>query len=147
MKDINAVDTTLFQFDGKWWLFTLIDKIDSSLAVSPELYLFHSDDFLADNWISHPMNPIVSDVRYARPAGNVFIRKGIVYRPSQDCSGRYGNSFDINEIVTLTPDYYEEKQITKVRPDWDTTLKGTHTYNNYEGFAIIDAYKLRRRFI
>jgi hypothetical protein len=47
-------------------LFTLIDSIDSSLAVSPELYLFYSDDFLADNWISHPMNPVVSDVRYAR---------------------------------------------------------------------------------
>lgn len=147
MKDINAVDTTLFRHEGKWWLFTLIDKIDSSLAVSPELYLFHSDDFLEDKWISHPMNPIVSDVRYARPAGKVFIRDGKIYRPSQDCSGRYGNSFDINEIVTLTPDYYEEKQSTKVRPDWDTTLKGAHTYNNHEGFTIIDAYKLRRRFI
>ncbi len=33
MKDINAVDTTLFRYDGKWWLFTLIDRIDSSLAV------------------------------------------------------------------------------------------------------------------
>lgn len=147
MKDINAVDTTLFRHEGKWWLLTLIDKIDSSLAVSPELYLFHSDDFLEEKWISHPMNPIVSDVRYARPAGKVFIRDGKIYRPSQDCSGRYGNSFDINEIVTLTPDYYEEKQITKVRPDWDTTLKGAHTYNNHEGFTIIDAYKLRRRFI
>ncbi|HOG57796.1 MAG TPA: hypothetical protein PK727_10765, partial [Bacteroidales bacterium] len=90
MKDINAVDTTLFRYEGKWWLFTLIDKINSSLAVSPELYLFYADDFLADNWISHPMNPIVTDVRLARPAGKVFIRDGIVYRPSQDCSGRYG---------------------------------------------------------
>jgi len=147
MKDINAVDTTIFRYDGKWWLFTLIDKIDSSLAVSPELYLFHSDDFLSDNWISHPMNPVVSDVRSARPAGKVFIRDGKIYRPSQDCSGRYGNSFDINEIVSLTTDTYEEKQIKKVRPEWDPTLKGTHTFNEHEGFTIIDVYKLRRRFI
>lgn len=147
MKDINAVDTTLFRYEGKWWLFTLIDKINSSLAVSPELYLFYADDFLADNWISHPMNPIVTDVRLARPAGKVFIRDGIVYRPSQDCSGRYGNSFDINEIITLTTDSYKEKQIKKIRPDWDPTLKGTHTFNQNEGFTIIDVYKLRRRFI
>ncbi len=145
MKDINAVDTTLFHHDGEWWLFTLIDKIDSSLAVSPELYLFHSGDFLSDHWVSHPMNPVVSDVRYARPAGKIFIRDGKIYRPSQDCSGRYGNSFDINQIIALTADIYEEKRILKIRPDWDRSLKGTHTCNSDGGFAIIDAYKLRRR--
>lgn len=146
MKDINAVDTTLLLHDGIWWLFTLVDRIDSSLAVSPELYLFHSDDFLTDNWITHPMNPVVSDVRYARPAGKVFTRDDILYRPSQDCSGRYGNSFDINQIVVLTKDQYEEKRICKVRPDWDSRLRGTHTFNSEDGFTIIDAYKLRRRF-
>jgi hypothetical protein len=145
MKDINAVDTTLFRYEGKWWLFTLIDKINSSLAVSPELYLFYSDDFLADNWISHPMNPIVTDVRLARPAGKVFIRDGIVYRPSQDCSGRYGNSFDINQVTDLTIEMYEEKTILKVRPDWDRNLKGTHTFNSDGGFTIIDTHRLRRR--
>lgn len=147
MKDINAVDSTLFNQNGKWWLFTLIDKIDSSLAVSPELYLFWSDDFLSDQWTGHPMNPVVTDVRYARPAGRIFIRDRKIYRPSQDCSGRYGNSFDFNEIITLTTDTYEEKQIKKVRPDWEPTLKGTHTFNNHEGFTVIDVYKLRRRFI
>ena len=145
MKDINAVDTTLFRYEGKWWLFTLIDKINSSLAVSPELYLFYADDFLADNWISHPMNPIVTDVRLARPAGKVFIRDGIVYRPSQDCSGRYGNSFDINQVTDLTIEMYEEKTILKVRPDWDRNLKGTHTFNSDGGFTIIDTHRLRRR--
>jgi len=147
MTNINAVDTTLFNHNGKWWLFTLIDKIDSSLAVSPELYLFWSDDFLSDQWTGHPMNPVVTDVRFARPAGRIFTRDGKIYRPSQDCSGRYGNSFDINEIIVLTADTYKEKQIKKVRPDWEPTLKGTHTYNNHEDFTIIDVYKLRRRFI
>lgn len=145
MRDINAVDTTLFHYDGKWWLFTLIDRIDSGLAVSPELYLFHAEDLFSDIWISHPMNPVVSDVRYSRPAGKVFIREGKIYRPSQDCSGRYGNSFDINQILTLATDRYEEIQTTKVRPDWDGSLKGTHTFNTEDDFTIIDAYKLRRR--
>lgn len=147
MKDINAVDTTLFNHKGKWWLFTLIDKIDSSLAVSPELYLFWSDDFLSDQWTGHPMNPVVTDVRIARPAGRIFIRDGKIYRPSQDCSGRYGNSFDINQILALTCEVYEEKRILKVKPDWDKALKGTHTFNYHEGFTILDVYKYRRRFI
>ncbi len=145
MKDINAVDTTLFKYDGKWWLFTLIDKTDSSLAVSPELYLFWSDDFLSDQWTGHPMNPVVTDVRFARPAGRIFSRDGKIYRPSQDCSGRYGNSFNISQILTLTCEDYDEKSVVKVRPEWDKSLKGAHTFNSDGDFSIIDAYKLRRR--
>jgi hypothetical protein len=147
MKDINAVDSTLFHHNGKWWLFTLIDKIDSNLAVSPELYLFWSDDFLSDLWTGHPMNPVVTDVRMARPAGRIFSRDGEIYRPSQDCSGRYGNSFDISQILALNCEVYEEKRILKVKPDWDKALKGTHTFNYHDGFTILDIYKYRRRFI
>jgi len=146
MKNINAVDTTLFNHSGKWWLFTVIDKIDSELAVSPELYLFYSDDFLSDTWTSHPMNPVITDVRTARPAGKIFIQDGKICRPSQDCSGSYGNSFDINQIVILTETDYMEKNIIKVRPDWNKSLKGAHTYNSDSGFTIIDAYSNRRRF-
>lgn len=147
MKDINAVDSTLFHHNGKWWLFTLIDKIDSNLAVSPELYLFWSDDFLSDLWTGHPMNPVVTDVRMARPAGRIFSRDGEIYRPSQDCSGRYGNSFDISQILALNCEVYEERRILKVKPDWDKALKGTHTFNYHDGFTILDIYKYRRRFI
>lgn len=147
MKDINAVDTTLFYHNGKWWLFTLIDEINSSLAVSPELYLFWSDDFLSDQWTGHPMNPVVTDVRYARPAGRIFIRDGNIYRPSQDCAGRYGNSFDINHILKLTCEDYEEMSVVKVKPDWDKSLQGAHTFNSDKDFYILDAYKVRRRLL
>jgi len=146
MKNVNAVDSTLFCYYGKWWLFTVIDKIDSELAVSPELYLFYSDDFLSDTWTSHPMNPVITDVRTARPAGKIFIQDGKICRPSQDCSGSYGNSFDINQIVILTETDYMEKNIIKVKPDWKKSLRGTHTYNSDNGFTIIDAYSNRRRF-
>jgi hypothetical protein len=146
MDNVNAVDSTLFYHNNKWWLFTVIDKIDSVLAVSPELYLFYTDDFLSENWTSHPQNPVVSDVRSARPAGKIFIKEGKIYRPSQDCSGRYGNSFDINEILTLTVTEYKEKKVIKVKPDWDTSLKGTHTFNFDGDFTIIDVYSFRKRF-
>ncbi len=147
MKNVNAVDSTLFYYNGKWWLFTVIDKIDSDLAVSPELYLFYSDDFLSDNWTGHLMNPVVTDVRTARPAGKIFLQEGKIYRPSQDCSGRYGNSFDINQIITLSESAYEEENILKVKPEWKRDLKGTHTFNYESGLTIIDVYKFRRRFL
>jgi len=145
MTGINAVDTTLFYHNSKWWLFTVIDKIECKLDNSPELYLFYSDDFLSGNWISHPLNPVVTDVRNSRPAGRVFPQDGKIYRPSQDCSGRYGQAFTINEVITLSETDYVERPLLKVTPDWNKDLKGTHTFNFDNGFTIIDAYTFRKR--
>jgi len=145
MSNLNAVDTTLFNYNGKWWLFTVIDEINCSLDGSPELFLFFTDDIMTDNWESHPCNPVVSDIRIARPAGRLFIQDGKIYRPSQDCSERYGEAFNINQILTLTETDYQEIQVKKVRPDWDRSLKGTHTFNFDDNFTVIDAYSFRRR--
>lgn len=146
MNNINAVDTTLFHYNHKWWLFTVIDKLDDPKESSPELFLFYNNDFTSDNWISHPLNPIVTDVRTARPAGKIFMRDDKIYRPSQDCAGNYGNSFNINRIIKLSETDYEEESVVKVKPDWNKNLKGTHTFNFNEDFTIIDAYSIRRRF-
>lgn len=146
MENVKAVDTTLFQYNRKWWLFTVIDRIDLKYDSSPELWLFYADDFISGNWTPHPMNPIVTDVRSARPAGKIFIRDGKIYRPSQDCSGRYGNSFDFNQITALTEIEYSEERILKVSPSWDRRLKGAHTFNFDNDFTVIDAYTYRSRF-
>ena len=145
MKDVNAVDTTLFKYNSKWWLFTVIDEINSSLDGSPELFLFFTDDFLSGIWTSHPLNPIVSDIRIARPAGKIFIQNGNIYRPSQDCAGRYGKAFNINQVLVLSETEYKEVHIKKIEPDWDTNLRGTHTFNFDDDFTVIDAYSMRRR--
>lgn len=147
MSDIEAMDSTLFHYRDKWWLFTLVEKISFASDNSPELYIYHSDDFLSDKWISHPLNPVVSDVRTARPAGNIFISDGAVYRPSQDCSARYGQALNINQILVLTETDYLEKEVLKVNPGWEKELKGFHTLNFSDGFSIADAYYFRRRFI
>jgi hypothetical protein len=145
MKDVNAVDTTLFNYNGKWWLFTVIDEINSSLDGSPELFLFFTDNIFSGTWTSHPLNPVVSDIRIARPAGKVFIHNGNIYRPSQDCAGRYGKAFNINQILTLSETEYKEVRVRKIEPDWDSNLKGTHTFNFDGDFTVIDAYSMRRR--
>jgi len=93
------------------------------------------------------MNPVVTDVRTSRPAGKLFLNEGKLYRPSQDCSGRYGNSFDINYIHTFSESEYVEENVKKVKPEWGENLMGTHTFNFDGGLTIIDAYKFRRRFL
>ncbi|MDP4222312.1 MAG: hypothetical protein Q8868_03270 [Bacteroidota bacterium] len=145
MKDLKAVDTTLFFHNNKWWLFTVIDETEGISGCETELFLFYSDSPFSDHWESHPMNPVVADARKARPAGNLFISSGRIYRPSQDCSVRYGNSLNLNEIIELSETGYEEKEIYKNKPVWDKKFKGMHTFNSDHDFMIIDAYTYHRR--
>jgi hypothetical protein len=147
MEGLLAVDTTLFYFSNKWWLFTSIDQTANISGTSTELFLFFSDDFHSGSWKSHPQNPIVSDVRKARSAGKLFIHGGKIFRPSQDCSGRYGKGFKLNEIVTLTEDEYYEEVLHEVEPVWDKRLKGTHTYNFEQGLTVVDVYSYRKRLM
>jgi hypothetical protein len=145
MENLSAVDSTLFHHNNKWWLFTSIDQTGHISGCSTELFLFYADDIFSGKWESHPCNPVVSDVRIARQAGNLFIKDGEIYRPSQNCAGRYGNAFNLSQITKLTENEYEEKLVQEVKPDWNNKLRGTHTLNSDKDFTVIDVYSFRKR--
>jgi hypothetical protein len=145
MENLSAVDSTTFYFDDKWWLFTSIDKTDDKVGASTELFLFFTENLLSGTWKSHPLNPVVSDERTARPAGKLFISEGKIFRPSQDCSVRYGRGFNLNEVTKLTETEYEETLFSRAEPSWDKNLKGSHTYNFDKDFTVLDIYSFRKR--
>ena len=136
VHDIDAVDVTLWvEGDMYWWFVTVIDK--RVVNVSSTLLLFYSYG-IAGEWIYHPSNPISTNVRNARCAGKPFRQDGKLIRISQDCSHKYGHSFSFNEVITLTKDKYEEHTLMTVDPSWSEGLTGTHTYNRYEDFEVVD---------
>lgn len=145
MQNISATDATLFLHENKWWLFTTVDQTNGISGGSTELHLFYSDDIFSGNWISHPLNPVVADESSARCAGRLFVREGEIYRPSQDCSVRYGRGIKINHVTTLNTYEYNEIEVEEIRPDWDQKLKGTHTLNTDGGFTVIDVYTFHGR--
>jgi hypothetical protein len=145
MENLSAADTTLFYYNNKWWLFTSLDQTDNISGCGTELFLFFTDNIFSDYWESHPQNPIVSDGRTSRSAGKLFIHEGDIYRPSQDCSVRYGKGFNLNKVTKLNETEYDETLISKVEPVWDKKLKGTHTINFDKDFTIIDVYSFRKR--
>jgi hypothetical protein len=142
MKDIKAVDTTVMYVQGKWWLFTAIAE-QQAAAPQVELFLFYANDLFTDRWNPHPMNPIVSDIKKARGAGGIFMKKGRLFRPSQYGSSVYGYGFDVNEIVTLSETEYCERTVTMVRPQDSRTILATHTYANRGNLTVIDALTRR----
>jgi hypothetical protein len=144
MKDCRAVDPTLIQWQGRWWLFVAQVETEGS-SLWDELFLYHSDSPLSDHWAAHPRNPVVSDVKSARPAGRCFVRNGRLYRPSQNCSPHYGYGFNLCEITKLTENEYEERVVERVEPNWDEEVVSTHTFNYEAGLTIIDGQLHRRR--
>ena len=142
MNNINAVDTTIFNYNNKWWMFTGV-KENIGGSNSDELFLFYADSPLSNKWKPHPKNPIISDVRQARPAGKIFSSKGHIYRPSQNSSKFYGYGISINKINKITTTEYEETVITSILPNWDNKIKRVHTFAYDNGLSIIDA-KIKR---
>jgi hypothetical protein len=138
MKNVTAVDSTIFYFNKKWWLFSVIAIINGAIP-GDELFLFYSDDPTSTEWISHPKNPIISDVRNARPGGHIFEYDNKIIRPSQNSMKGYGHAINLNEIIKLTENEYEEKQIKILEPNWNEKIKAIHTLEYHNGLTVIDA--------
>jgi hypothetical protein len=139
LDSVDAVDSTILFHKNKWWLFTNIAE-PKGTSINNELYLFYSDNLLSHSWNSHPMNPIISDVRRARPAGKILERNGKLIRPSQCRVPWYGYGIKLNEIIVLAENDYLEREIAFIEPKWDKKLKGVHTICHENRLTMIDGY-------
>jgi hypothetical protein len=84
------------------------------------------------------------DVRSSRPAGRLFERDGVLYRPGQICAPIYGSGIALHRVLRLDDEGYaesEERRITGAPP-----LLGMHTINRAGDFSVTDAFARRRRF-
>ena len=145
MENVQAFDATVLQKDGKWWLFTNIRDNDETSSFD-ELFLFYSEDLFSDNWMPHVRNPIVSDVRSARPAGRIFAYNGNLYRPSQNSSKIYGYGVKINHIVALTEEEYIEECVSDIEPLWSKKIIAVHTLNFVNELTIVDGLMKKARY-
>lgn len=142
LSNISAVDTTLYFRDEKWWMFiNIAEKEDFSM--NDELHLYFCNNFLSDEWIPHPQNPVICDVTTARPAGNLILKGDKLYRPAQDCSGIYGRKVVINEIEILNETQYKENFAGEINSNFAYDLVAVHTLNSSKKLTVIDAIKSR----
>lgn len=111
------VDSTIFEFDNRWWLF-------SETGANDVLSLYFADTPMGP-WTEHPKSPVVrGNPNYARPGGNVVTMDGRLIRFAQDDDPGYGNQVWAFEITKLSAVDYQEKRIG-CRP----VLKGKDAWN------------------
>jgi len=100
--DIELHDCVPVHHGGRWWALA---------AAEGDLYVFHSDELVADDWTPHPENPVVTDrPEGVRPAGRPVAREGGFLLFTQDCAERYGERVWAYEVTELTPDSYSDER-------------------------------------
>ncbi len=135
LDGLAACDATLLAHAGRLWLFvgvaapnaTLLDELHLFTAIAPE-----------GPWRPHPRNPIVSDVRCARPAGAIQRWGTRLVRPGQDGSRRYGGAVSFREIDELSLEDYAEHEIARLEPSDLGAARATHTYACDGRFEAVD---------
>ena len=143
VADVEAVDPTLFFYNGLWWLFFTVKQYSTT-----HLFIYYSDQ-LAGDYQPHAGNPVKIDVRSARPAGTPFIHNGRLYRPAQDCSVTYGGRVEVNEVLKLSSSEFDELPVGFVMPVAGSKYnKGLHTVSGVGGHTLIDGkyYRFNRHF-
>jgi hypothetical protein len=139
LDGLVASDATLLAHGDRLWLFVGVAVPHGTML--DELHLFSATD-LRGPWRPHPRNPVVSDVRCARPAGAIQRWGTRLVRPAQDGSRRYGGAISFREIDELSATGYSEHEIARLQPGDLGDARATHTYACDGRFEAID---LRRR--
>ena len=136
------VDPVLINHDNLWWLFG--HKADDQNNAA--LFIYYSDSPKGE-FHPHALNPVKTDIRNSRSAGEIFRFENKLIRPAQDSAVTYGKAIVMNEIVTLTPTSFEERPIKRIEADpvWEYD-KGIHTINAHGDKTLIDAKSFRFNF-
>lgn len=148
VPDVCARDTTLFEKDGKFWLFACMSEKNPEIEgfISDQLFYslhLYSADSPLGPWIKHPQNPVKMDSYNTRSAGHIFYWNNQLVRPTQDCSPRYGYAVIFNRIDVLNGDAYHETEIGKMLPPHTPGMLGVHTFNHCNGLTVIDINRFR----
>lgn len=138
ISDKPLVDPVLFKFANYWWLFGTLPGFPSE-----RLYIFYATNLLGP-YHPHAGNPVKTDIFSSRPAGKPFVVEGTLYRPAQNCSKTYGGSIMINQVITLSPEEFQEQPSTELFPfrNW-LYNKGMHTLSGNGGITVIDAKRMQ----
>jgi hypothetical protein len=148
LEGVSAADSSLLQWNGKWWLFTNIDRSVLHDHCS-ELHLFHCDDPVDGAWRPHRRNPVVVDARRARMAGGFLTAPdGRPVRCCQVQGRRYGELVVYCLIEELSETTYIETPLDGFA-DISRNKSARHHHVAYsDGLIVADecrsTLKLRR---
>ncbi|MGU3389053.1 formyl transferase [Methylobacterium sp. D53M] len=142
LSGVVASDATLLEHGGRWWMFATVR--DAPVGAPPgsgchhdALYLWSAPDFRGP-YAPHPANPVLVDPSFARPAGRIVARDGVLIRPVQDCAHGYGRALSLARIDRLDPEGFAQTILDRIEPGPAWPGSCLHTLNTGGGIECID---------
>ncbi|MEZ5958990.1 MAG: hypothetical protein R3C30_00995 [Hyphomonadaceae bacterium] len=138
LSGVSAADSSLLEWNGRWWLFTNLDRSGSGDHRS-ELHVFHAPDPIAGPWTPHPANPVVADARCGRMAGG-FLKAadGRPIRCGQVQGRKYGEKVSYRLVTELSETAYAEESIANIEPIPVAPGARTHHVATHDGVIVVD---------
>jgi hypothetical protein len=138
--EMPLYDPAIIKHEGKYWLFGTIFEN----RMNYKLHIFHSDSLLG-MYTPLRSNPVKKGLNGNRAAGNFINVDGVIYRPTQNCSGMYGESITINRIKVLTENLFSEEPYMTIRINevnrTEHNIHTIHTINSFNGLIVVDGMK------
>ena len=133
-----VADPTILSYKNELWLF--INKTKKELnGLNKNLYIYRIDNLKLSKITPHKKNPVITNLSGGRNAGNVFIEKNKIYRPSQiNKKNVYGYGLCISEIKKLNINSYNESIVQTIKPDFFKNLKGVHHLSKKGKYSLMD---------
>ncbi|WP_372757860.1 hypothetical protein [Mariniflexile sp.] len=135
MENVKLLDTVWVYHNNLYYLFANVIE-DFEIGNNERLYIFYSKDLFSTKWTPHKENPVITNAKSARNAGNFFFEKDKLCRVSQNCFDQYGENLVINEVLELSTDNYKEKILRQINPPKEYI--GMHTMNRIEDITVFD---------
>ena len=135
----SCVDTTLFKNNnGDIWLFTnkSNDKFNDH---NSELYIYKIENEF-NKITPHILNPVITDCRIARNAGNIFYdNKNTIIRPSQiNISDFYGGGLNLRKIQELNLEKFRETNMASYFPNFTKNINALHHFTQNKDTFVVD---------
>jgi len=131
------VDSTLVEYEGKWWLFANIIEPEGNSWDT--LHLYFSHDPLSSNWIAHPQKSNYEGYTFGAAGGRHPNSREYLIRPSKIV--RFGT---VMPPTLIASPRWQKTSTQKTGGAFISLWKmgrilGVHTWNSSNGLVAIDA--------
>lgn len=136
------VDSTVWEQNGQYYVLTYKKQANAQTKKTEWVLVVFVLNM--ENLSVNKISERVYNKNVGRPAGHLFIKDGMLIRPAQDCSKKYGESIILYAVDSLNSDgRYIEHEVDRVLPQQlniDKKIDRFHTYSRDEKYEVIDAY-------
>ena len=143
LDGLELGDATVTRHQGLYYLFGAIR--DGAGGYSDTLAIYYAER-LTGPWVPHAANPVLIDRAEARPAGNMVVRDGRLWRPVQDCSQGYGAALALAEVTELSPTMFRQQVRHSIAPGPAWPGRKLHTLNRVGALEVIDGSRIQPRW-